>query len=147
MTNRLELLRPIMMVLCVSGILIAGYLTYTSYTNSAIYCVGGSTGCDTVQNSRYSKIVGIPVALIGVLGYVAILAVLIYEKTNGPLSNNGPMVTFALTLIGVLYSAYLTYLELFIILAICQYCVASAINMLILFGLSTYRLTQMQSTT
>ena len=145
MANRSEISRRIMMGLCVLGILIAGYLTYTGYTNSEIYCVGGSTGCDTVQQSRYSKIADIPVALIGVLGYVTILAVLIYEKTKGPLSDNGPLLTFAFTLIGVLYSAYLTYLELFVILAICQYCVASAINMLLLFGLSSYRLTLKES--
>ena len=145
MANRSVLSRRIMMGLCILGILIAAYLTYTGYTNSEIYCVGGSTGCDTVQQSRYSKIAGVPVALIGVLGYITILAVLIYEETKGPLSDNGPLLTFAFTLIGILYSAYLTYLELFVILAICQYCVASAINMLILFGLSSYRLTLKES--
>jgi uncharacterized membrane protein len=145
MANRLVILRRTMMGLCILGILIAGYLTYTGLTNSEIYCVGGSTSCDTVQQSRYSKIADIPVALIGVFGYVAILATLIFEETKRPLSDNGLLMTFAFTLIGVLYSAYLTYLELFVILAICQYCVASAINMLILFGLSSYRLTLKES--
>src|SRR6185295_1228409 len=100
MANRLVLTHRIMIGLCILGILIAGYLTYTGFTNSEIYCVGGSTGCDTVQQSRYSKIADIPVALIGVFGYITIIAVLIYEETKGPLSDNGPLLTFAFTLIG-----------------------------------------------
>lgn len=145
MSNRWIISRRAMTILAILGILIAGYLTWTHYTNSEIYCVGGSTGCDTVQQSPYSKIAGIPVALIGVLGYAGILVVLVLEETKGPYSANGPWLTFAFTLIGTLYSAYLTYLELFAILAICQYCVLSAIDMLILFGLSSYRLAVKES--
>ena len=145
MGNRSVMPRRIMMILAILGIAVASYLTWTGYTNSEIYCVGGSTGCDTVQASRYSKMAGIPVALIGVIGYVGVLAVLVLEEKNGPLSDSGPLLTFGFTLIGALYSAYLTYLELFVILAICQYCVASAINMLLLLGLSSYRLTLKES--
>jgi len=141
-TTRSARLRRIVMVLTVPGIMIAAYLTWTHFSNTGIYCVGGSAGCDIVQQSRYSTITGIPVALIGLVGYLAMLAILILEETKGSFSENGPMLMFALSLIGTLYSAYLTYLELFVIYAICQYCVASAIIMLSVFGVSAFRLLQ-----
>lgn len=140
MVNRLDQFRRIAMVLTIPGIVIAAYLTWTHISSTGIYCVGGSGGCDTVQQSQYSAIAGVPVALIGLIGYLAILAVFMLEETQGPLSESGPMLAFAFTLIGFLYSAYLTYLELFAIYAICQYCVASAVIMTTIFGISIYRL-------
>jgi uncharacterized membrane protein len=140
MSNRFSQFRRIAMALTIPGIIIAAYLTWTHFSNTGIYCVGGSGGCDIVQQSQYSAVAGIPVALLGLIGYLVILAVFILEETQGPLSENGPILAFAFTLTGFLYSAYLTYLELFVIFAICQYCVASASIMAIIFGISIYRL-------
>ena len=128
------------MALTIPGIMIAAYLTWTHISNTGIYCVGGSAGCDIVQESRYSAVAGVPVALIGLMGYLVILTVLILEETQEPLSQNGPLLAFAFTLIGFLYSAYLTYLELFVIHSICQYCVASAVIMTVILSISIYRL-------
>ena len=85
--------------------------------------MGGSAGCEVVQTTRYSEILGVPVAALGLAGYADLL-------TSALLRGEG-MVLFGLfvTLVGVLFSGYLTWLELFVIEAICQWCVASAVQM------------------
>lgn len=140
MTARITLLRRISMGLGVLGLLVAGYLTWTHYSNSSIQCIGGSNECDIVQASSYSTIAGFPVALLGLIGYIAILGLLLIEEEGGRLAENAPLLLFGLTLIGVAYSTYLTYLELAVIHAICQYCVTSAIIMTALFGIAIYRI-------
>ncbi len=94
------------------------------------FCVGGGGGCERVQNSRYAELGGVPVAVIGLGGYLAILASLV---PSGP---GGRSATVFLALAGAGFSAYLTYLELAVIDAICQWCVASAIVMTALAGIS-----------
>jgi len=139
MTSRITLLRRISIGLTVLGLLVAAYLTWTHYSHSSVQCIGGSNECDVVQSSSYSSVAGFPVALLGLLGYIAILGLLLAEEKGGRLAENAPLLLFGLTLIGVAYSAYLTYLELAVIHAICQYCVTSAIIMTILFGIAAYR--------
>jgi len=134
-------LRGVSIALAIAGIAIAGYLTWSSFSETEVLCAPGG-GCDTVRQSRYAEIQGIPVALIGVLGYSAILIVLILETTSASFARNGPMLIFGLSLIGFLYSVYLTYLELFVILAICPYCVASAVVMTAIFGIAVFRALQ-----
>ena len=131
--------RRISILLAACGLLIASYLTWAHYTVSQVFCID-SSGCEIVQQSRYAMIGSIPVALLGMAGYMAILGALALEEAKGPLAESSPFLIFAATLVGALYSIYLTYLELFVIYAICQYCVASAIIMFALFGLAIYRL-------
>lgn len=102
------------------GAAIAGYLTWVHYAGLRPLCVA-SHGCEIVQRSKYAKLGGVPVAAIGLAGYLAILASLAL-RTPG-----GRMVTAFLAFLGAAFSAYLTYLELFTIDAICQWCVASAV--------------------
>jgi uncharacterized membrane protein len=97
-------------------------------------------GCDVVNTSEYALLAGIPIALFGATAYVAILLVLWLENRNSWLSENGPLLLFGITLFGFLYSLYLTYIELFVIFAICPFCVASAVVMTIMFVLSWIRL-------
>jgi uncharacterized membrane protein len=139
MEQQVKLLRRISIVLSILGILVSAYLTWTHFANTSVQCIGGSHGCDDVQQSVYSSIAGIPVALLGLFGYIAILGLLLIETKQGLLANNAPLLLFGCTLAGVAYSIYLTYLELFVIHAICQWCVASAVIMAGLFGISTYR--------
>ncbi len=87
-----------------------------------------------MQTSRYSELAGVPVALIGLIGYVAILASLL-----APDEERFRFMTAALTLGGFGFSAYLTYREVFSIHAICEECVSSAIIMTILMCLSVWR--------
>jgi uncharacterized membrane protein len=105
-------------------------------------CVGNG-GCSIVNQSVYSEIYGIPVAVFGIFGNLAIMAMLILEKKASDFfKKNATMLTFGLTLIGFLFTLYLIYLELFVIKAICPFCVTSQISMTILFILSVIRLIQ-----
>ncbi len=133
-----NLLHRISIALAVAGLLVAAYLTYSGLSDSDALCRPGG-GCDRVRQSAYAEVLGVPVALIGVLGYLGILAVLLFEKSVQFFTSQGPMIIFGLSLIGFLYSLYLTYLELFVLFAICPYCVASAVIMTLIFALATYR--------
>lgn len=106
-----------------AGLAVSGYLTYLQFSSAEVaFCAQGS-GCDIIRDSRYSRLFGIPVALYGVLGYSAILAVSLWRaKTD---SKRLPLLL--LSLAGFTFSAYLTYLELAVIKAVCPYCVVSAV--------------------
>jgi uncharacterized membrane protein len=118
--------------LAVLGLAVASYLTYVHYADIAPVCSGG--GCEKVQSSSYAELAGVPVALIGLVGYLAILGSLTLPGERGLL------LSALLALIGFGFSVYLTYLELFEIDAICQWCVASAVLMTLLAGLCVARL-------
>ena len=118
--------------LALLGIAIAGYLTWIHYAGIKPVCISGG-GCEQVQSSRYSELGGIPVALLGLIGYLGILASLFVR------GETGLTLGVVLTLIGLGFSGYLTYRELFTIDAICQWCVASAIVMTALAALAVVR--------
>jgi len=124
-------LHRILIVLTLVGIAIAGYLTYVHYEDLSPVCSTG--GCERVQLSRYAKLAGVPVPLIGLVGYVAILASLF---VRGELAR---LATAVMAYGGFAFSAYLTYLELFEIDAICQWCVGSAIVMTLIAIVATIR--------
>lgn len=126
------------------GLLDAVYLTLLKYTNNKAMCIQGLGDCWSVNISRYSMIAGIPVAVLGAIAYLAIILLLILEKRGAFWRSRGVMLNFGLTLVGVLYSLYLTYLEIVVIRAICPFCVLSAICMLVLFGLALARLAPSQ---
>jgi uncharacterized membrane protein len=120
-------------VLCLLGIGDAGYLTYVHYEGLKVVCLSGGGGCETVQASRYAKIGGLPVAVLGLAGYIGILGSL---AIRGEL---GRALGFGLALVGFAFSMYLTYRELFTIHAICQWCVGSATLMTLLTILTLIR--------
>jgi uncharacterized membrane protein len=126
-------------VLATIGIGIAGYLTYVHYAGIDPICVAGSGGCEKVQTSKWADLGGIPVAVLGLAGYVCILASLVLPE------DIGQMVAVLLSLIGVGFSAYLTYRELFTIHAVCQWCVASAVVMALLAVVSVARLLSVEA--
>ena len=111
-------------ILALIGLGIAGYLTWVHYFQLEPLCLTG--GCEQVQTSSYSELLGMPVALLGVVGYLLILASLFVPGDTGRLP--GLVISF----VGLGYSLYLTYLELFQIHAICQWCVASAVTIALL---------------
>jgi len=102
-------------------------------------CVAGE-GCEIVNTSVYSQIYGIPVAVLGGLAYVAMLVVLLLEPGNEFFEFNGPLIVLGISIFGVLYSAYLTYLELYVIRAICEFCVLSAVVLTFMLILSAARM-------
>ena len=120
-------------VVAVIGTAIAAYLTYIHYAGIEPICAA-SGGCEKVQSSEYAELAGIPVALLGLIGYVAILVAALLP------GDGARLVAASLALGGFVFSLYLTYLELFEIDAICQWCVGSAILMTGLAIVCTWRL-------
>lgn len=114
------------------GLGIAAYLTYVHYRGLAPVCLSGG-GCETVQSSRYAEVAGVPVAVLGLIGYLTILGSLAVPGEPGRLAG------VAAALLGFAFSLYLTYRELFSIHAICAWCVASAVLMTLLAALTTAR--------
>jgi uncharacterized membrane protein len=127
-------LRTAGLVLAVLGIGVAGYLVYVHYADVDPVC-NIAHGCHKVQTSEYAKLAGVPVALLGLLGYVAILGALLV-----PQGEPARMAAALTALVGFGFSMYLTYRELFTIDAICQWCVLSAILMTLLAIVCTWRL-------
>jgi uncharacterized membrane protein len=123
-------LRIAVAALAAIGAAIAGYLTWVHFAALQSFCVGGGGGCERVQSSRYAELAGVPVAVLGLAGYLAIVASLAASDARGRSA------TVFLALVGAAFSIYLTYLELAVIGAICQWCVASAIVMAVLAGVS-----------
>jgi uncharacterized membrane protein len=128
-----RLLRSAIAALALLGVGIASYLTYVHYAGIKPLCLS-SGGCETVQSSHYAKLAGTPVALIGLVGYLLILA------SAWLRSEGAKAATAGLALAGFGFSAYLTYRELFTIKAICQWCVASAAVMTLLAVATVWRL-------
>lgn len=126
-------LRVTLIVLTLLGLVVASYVTYVHYAGIKPACTAGES-CTKVQTSRYSELAGVPVALIGLIGYVAILASLL-----APDDERFRLITAALTLGGFGFSVYLTYREVFSIHAICEECVSSAVIMTIMMCLSVWR--------
>jgi uncharacterized membrane protein len=126
-------LRITLIVLSVIGLGVASYLTYIHYAGIKPVCTAGGS-CLKVQSSIYSELAGVPVALIGLLGYIAILGSLLV-----PENETSRLATMAFTLVGFGFSAYLTYRELFSIHAICEWCASSAVIMTVMMCLSVWR--------
>jgi len=132
--------RYISFALAITGLLVSLYLTWVKVTDNRAACVQGLGDCWTVNTSAYSEIYGIPVALLGAFAYSIIIA-LIYLETRFHFFNvNATLILFGITLAGSLYSLYLTYLELFVIKAVCPFCVISALMMISLFIFTSVRL-------
>ena len=127
-------LRAAAIVLSLLGIAVAGYLTYVHYAELSPVCVGGSDACERVQASDQAQLLGVPVALLGLLGYAVLLACsLVVTETARVLG--------ALTAItGFGFSLYLQYEAIAVIEATCQWCVASAALMTLLAAVTTARL-------
>jgi uncharacterized membrane protein len=127
-------LRAIATFVAVIGIGVATYITIADSSGGAPACLAGGGGCETVASSSYSHILGVNVAVFGIVAYVLLVAAALLR---GDLAR---MAGFAISLGGFGFSVYLTYLELFKIEAICQWCVSSAVLMTVLFGLNAVRM-------
>jgi uncharacterized membrane protein len=132
-------LRFVIGALAVLGLLISGYLSWVHYAGVAPVCVGGSGGCQSVQASSYATIFGVPVAALGLVSYSGLLLAALLR------GEAGVYLGLLVALVGTLFSAYLTYLEVFVIHAICEWCVASAalmVGALIWSAFEAWRLTK-----
>lgn len=123
-------------VLAGLGVLVSGYLSVKRFTGGDLACTRWES-CDLVNNSVYAKIYGVPVAFIGLAGYLVLLGLALAAlQAAGPVQRRLLTLGFLLALGGVGFSGYLTYIELYVIEAICVWCVISAvlITLLALLG-------------
>jgi uncharacterized membrane protein len=127
-------LRAIAAFVATLGIGVATYITIADAGGGAPACLAGGGGCETVAGSSYSHLLGVNVAVFGIVGYVLLVAAALLR------GDAARMAGFGISLTGFGFSVYLTYLELFKIEAICQWCVASAVLMTVLFGLNAVRM-------
>lgn len=124
MTERL--LRSVTLALALCGAAIAGYLSYTRLSDTSIMCP--TSGCAAVQRSSYSELAGVPVAYLGVAGYLAIAFVSRRRLTCG-----------ALVLAAAVFAGYLLYAQLVLIDAVCVWCLASDGVLALLLGVCALR--------
>jgi uncharacterized membrane protein len=105
-------------VVALAGIGVAGYLTWARYADTTVICVAGG-GCETVQSSEYSEIAGIPVSVLGVVAYAVILALVAWDA---PLARLGAA---TLSFVGLFFAVYLLVVQLFVIEAVCIWCLVN----------------------
>jgi uncharacterized membrane protein len=103
-----------------AGTAVAAYLTWAHYSGSAVVCVAGGS-CETVQRSSYAEITGVPVALLGLVAYAVVTCLVAWDE---PVARLGAA---AIALVGLLFSAYLLALQIFVIDAFCVWCLANDI--------------------
>ena len=132
-------LQQITIVLAIIGLFVSIYMTIYKVTSNEAMCIG-SSGCSEVNASRYSEINGIPVAVLGVIGYSVILAILFLEQRLAFFRDNGSMIFFGVSLMGFLFTLYLIYLEIALIKAYCPFCLTSQAVMIVIFIISVIRL-------
>ena len=125
-------LRPVIASACVIGVAIAAYLTYVHYAHAAPICTTG--GCETVQKSKYAELGGVPVALLGLITYVALFALAFVRGVTGALAG------VFVALVGVAFSGYLLWAQLGPIGAICQWCLGNDLTIAVVATLYVVRM-------
>jgi uncharacterized membrane protein len=132
-------MRRASILLAVLGLLDSIYLVWVKYTGTYALC-GPIGNCESVNTSQYSEIFGIPISLLGAGAYAIMIVLLLLENRSQIWAEFSSLIVFGISLIGVLYSIYLTYIEVVVLKEICPYCVISAIILVILLLLSGIRL-------
>ncbi len=127
-----ERVRRLIVALSVLGVGIAGYLSWVKLTDTEAVC-GGIGNCSSVQSSQYAYIFGIPVAYLGLLLYILLLAAAVYNLRAPETQQSwSELAVFGIAVAGTTFSAYLTYTEVFLLKEICPWCVASFINLVVI---------------
>lgn len=134
------------MMLALLGIGVSAYLLFEHFV-APIVCFTGS-GCQTVDNSVYSEIFGVPLSAIGLASHVGILALQLASlRTNPPVASYCQLAVFGIAQAGVVFAVYLTYLEFYVIHALCSWCLTSAVIGLLTWLLSVWVLRDMRAQT
>jgi uncharacterized membrane protein len=123
-------LRVAVALVAVAGVAVAGYLTYVHYQPDALICTSGG-GCETVQESSYAELAGIPVALLGLLGYVAVLVLVAWD------SELARTLAAAIALTAAGFAVYLIVLQAFVIDAWCVWCLVNDVVIVPLLAITT----------
>ena len=135
MTNRLT---QVTVALTIIGLLVSIYMTIYKVTSNDNMCVG-SKDCSVVNASKYSEVNGVPVAVVGAIGYATLFGILWLERKPGFFKDNGSMIFFGISLIGFFFTLWLIYVEIALLKAYCPFCITSQITMTLIFILSVVR--------
>jgi uncharacterized membrane protein len=124
-------------VLCLIGLGVAGYMSFIELTKTSAVC-GPVGDCNSVQQSPFAKFLGIPVGILGLVGYLALMATWVARRF-GPTSFAGytSLVAWGMALLGTLFGIYLTFLEPFVIGATCVWCITNSIVITLLLLVTT----------
>lgn len=123
------------------AIAVSGYLSWLKIGSYEAVCIEGSVfDCGTVLSSVYSEVAGIPIAWLGLVTNLIVVALLALENRVGFLREYGAILIFGVVLFATLFSIYLIYVQAALIRAYCPWCLAHEALIFILFGFSTYRL-------
>ena len=141
--NRAKIIAIVFLIISFIGFLDSSYLTVQHYRGEPLSCAI-FTGCETVAESKYAMVGPIPLALLGLLYYLAIfiLTVAYFDTKKERLL----LLAALFTIPGFLASVYFVYLQLFVIKAICLYCIISAVSSTILFGFGLLTITKRNQT-
>jgi uncharacterized membrane protein len=131
-------LRAAIALVALAGAAVAAYLVYARYTHTQIACTTG--GCETVQHSKYAKIVGVPVAVLGLGAYLAVFATALSSRVEAA------AIGAAIALGGLAFAVYLIVIQVAVIDAICQWCLASDAILAVLAVLTVERLRRLSAT-
>ena len=123
-------LRAVVALVALAGIAVAGYLTYVHYQPEALICTSGG-GCETVQESSYAELAGIPVALLGLLGYATVLVLVAWD------SDLARTLAAAIALTAAGFAVYLVVLQAFVIDAWCVWCLVNDLVIVPLLAVTT----------
>jgi uncharacterized membrane protein len=134
-------LRTISFICIVIGLVVTTYLSYLKAFDTTAVCVeSGAFNCEIVLNSAYSRLAGIPIAYLGLLVYILLGLMLVFEPRVPFLRDYGVMLIFGLTLFAWMFSMYLVYLQFFVLRALCPWCLTHEANITVFFVLSILRL-------
>jgi uncharacterized membrane protein len=134
-------IRTFQMLLVVAGLVVTGYMSYNKLAGLPLQCSEtGLINCSVVENSAWARVAGIPTAILGFIAHVMLGVVLLLETRVGFFRQYGALMLFGIALFGVMYHAYLTYVSLTILKAVCPYCLTAATVMLIQLGACSVRL-------
>ena len=134
----------IALIASIIGLLDSGYLSFSKINKLNLVCSPNIGDCNAVNESQWSYIQGIPVAYFGFLAYLAILVLLIVGPKIKFVRPNVDYLFFFISLVGFLFSAYLTYIEAAVLHTFCQWCLVSALMITILFSISVIKLARRQ---
>jgi uncharacterized membrane protein len=132
-------LRAGVALVALAGVAVAGYLTYVHYQPGALICTAGG-GCETVQESSYAELFGVPVALLGLLAYVAVLGLVVWD------TELARTLAAAIALTAVGFAVYLIVLQAFVIDAWCVWCLVNDLVVVpLLVVLTVWRVRRMSA--
>lgn len=131
-----KMIFTMLLALSLAGLITSVYMTYAHYESAGLCRLAKSSSCDIVNKSEFSEIFSIPVPFIGIAGYLALALASLLKLINAPLFKGLNFPIFVMALTGFGFTLYLKFIEIFVLHAICQLCLVSAVAITFIFVLS-----------